>query len=1020
MKRLLSHIFFHFVFFAPALAQPVKRFSFVHYGRESGLASNEVRDVLQDRKGYIWLGTSNGLQRFDGTRFVTFNHEKKKNSVLPGNYVYQVLLAQDNNLWLHLSDYQVGIFDTRKFTYRDVPIKPSNPVFLRTEKKIVEDQDGNILLVLANHELLIFNKEKNEFSPGNYLSRALKGWGIVELYPLPGTTKYIIGTQKGLVVYDKQTNQLSYQGHNLSNDPLVDRFGKLASPANFLLDKKGRLWFDTWEDGMPAIYLYDTKTGKLILEKHRVNTLVNSYHEVRGFLEQRNGTIWIKGLGIFAEYLEHEKHFRLVYNGYESEQSISYVNLNDFVEDKEGNIWVGTSNNGLYRFNPAQQFFTNIRHWNRISGKPGEGSIMSFMRTRKGEIYTGAWGDGLYRYDENFNLLKLEIKGMGENGTRSVWSMFQSLDSNIVWMGAQPGIIKVDISRRVSWTYDPPLLANRTVRQIAEDHYGNLWIGTQSIGIFNWDHEKGKKNFDDGIARFSDIPNCQVLKITIDRKGLVWVATSDQGVYVIDPAVKKIVMHLGTAEPPARKLISDGVASLLQYDDSTMVIGANGLHFFNNRRQKMTKTISLPASIPGTIASLEKDTQGYLWVSLTSGLCRVNPKSEIFVLFDRIDGIVNDNFIVAASYSLPDGRLLFGADNQLVHFDPSEVGINEPAPDVTITGFALMNQKLLVDSLLKLDRIELGPKNNSISIEFSGLRYNSANIIKYMLEGLDKEWKVADATNEAVYSYLPPGNYTFIAKSEDAEGRQGRNITKMVIRVKPPFWKTWWFLGLVILASVGVLYWLDKLRLQKLRAMESVRTRIATSLTEDMSSSLTNINISSELAKTKVDTDTGRTKEYIRQISETSNRMVQAMYDMVWSIDPKNDTMADTIERMKSFANEMETTYPINVEFDIDKKVEKLGLDMERRYEMLCIFKEALTNAAKHSDGRYIKVSLRYNRPKLMMMILDDGKGFMMDDAAMLGRGMSDMRRRAGAINAIFYVESEINTGTIVKLEMPV
>jgi signal transduction histidine kinase len=116
----------------------------------------------------------------------------------------------------------------------------------------------------------------------------------------------------------------------------------------------------------------------------------------------------------------------------------------------------------------------------------------------------------------------------------------------------------------------------------------------------------------------------------------------------------------------------------------------------------------------------------------------------------------------------------------------------------------------------------------------------------------------------------------------------------------------------------------------------------------------------------------------------------------------------------------MENTYPTNVEFDIDNKVEKLGLDMERRYEMLCIFKEALTNAAKHSDGRYIKVSLRYNRPKLMMMILDDGKGFVMDDAAMLGRGMSDMRRRAAAINAILYVESEINTGTIVKLEMPV
>jgi signal transduction histidine kinase len=428
----------------------------------------------------------------------------------------------------------------------------------------------------------------------------------------------------------------------------------------------------------------------------------------------------------------------------------------------------------------------------------------------------------------------------------------------------------------------------------------------------------------------------------------------------------------------------------------------------------------MPESIPGSISAMEKDKQGYLWVSMTSGINRVNPKNNIFIHFDRVDGIANDLFILAASYTLPDGRLLFGADNQLVCFDPSKVLINDPAPQVHITGFSLMNKSLQLDSLLQKNRIELAPDDNSIAIEFSALRYNGTFLIRYMLEGLDKDWKVADKNNQAVYSYLPPGTYTFMVRSEDAEGNPSTVITNMVIRVRPPFWKTWWFLGLVIFAATAVLFWLDKLRMQKLRATESVRTRIATSLTEDMSSSLTNINISSELAKTKVDTDRNRTKEYIGQISEASNRMVQAMYDMVWSIDPKNDTVSDTIDRMKSFAGEIENTYPISVDFDIDRQVERLQLDMERRYELLCIFKEAVTNAAKHSDGRHIKVSIRYNRPKLMMMVIDDGKGFGMDDAAMLGRGISDMRRRAGAINAILYIESEINTGTVVKLELRV
>ena len=130
--------------------------------------------------------------------------------------------------------------------------------------------------------------------------------------------------------------------------------------------------------------------------------------------------------------------------------------------------------------------------------------------------------------------------------------------------------------------------------------------------------------------------------------------------------------------------------------------------------------------------------------------------------------------------------------------------------------------------------------------------------------------------------------------------------------------------------------------------------------------------------------------------------------------------MANTIERMKSFAVETESMFPVNIDFEVDKQVEKLASDMEHRYELLCIYKEAVTNAAKHANGRYVKVSLRYSGSRLIMMIIDDGKGFTMDEAAMLGRGISDMRRRAAAINATLYIESEINTGTVVKLEMPV
>jgi signal transduction histidine kinase len=544
-------------------------------------------------------------------------------------------------------------------------------------------------------------------------------------------------------------------------------------------------------------------------------------------------------------------------------------------------------------------------------------------------------------------------------------------------------------------------------------------MGTQWLGLFKWNGSTPRADFDNNLTQIDGVPHGQITKLMIDSQGFLWVSASGYGVYRIDPATNKIIAHIDMKDSPWGKLTYHSVASFLQYDDSTVVISGQDLHFFNLRQNKITRTIDMPSSKPGSAAALEKDKSGYIWISTTGGLYRLNPQNEIFIHFDRIDGIANDYFTVAASYVLPDGRLMFGNDNQMIVFDPMQVKINDPSPEVRITGFKLANKALLVDSLLSRNRIELGPNDNSIVIEFSGLQYNGTYIIRYKLEKLDKEWKTADLNNQAVYSYLPPGTYTLLMKSEDAEGHPS-NITRVIIKVKPPFWKTWWFLGLVIFAATAILFWLDKLRMQRIRATESIRTRIATSLTEDMSNSLSNINISSELAKTKIDVDTQRTKEYIGQISETSNRMVQAMYDMVWSIDPKNDMMSNTIERMKSFAVETESMFPVNIDFDVDKSVERLASDMEHRYELLCIYKEAVTNAAKHANGRYVKVSLRYSGSKLIMMIIDDGKGFTMDEAAMLGRGISDMRRRAAAINATLYIESEINTGTVVKLEMPV
>ena len=901
-------------------SQPPKRYSFTHYGTSAGLASNEVMDVIQDDEGYMWIATTNGLQRFDGVRFITFRNRKNDPASIPANFVSQVMIDKNKNLWIQAGGLYTGIFDRKNFTFREVAIKPSKESFIYADKNLVQDDEGNVFMTLWNVELLTYSKEKNEFSPAHNFIQLPEEWKITGLTQLPGTKKYIIGTIKGMAVYNKQTSQLSYAGHNTEKLEIIEKMGNTSSATSIIVDSKDRIWFESWEGGGSCLYCYDAKSNSFLLYRYSVQPFVAGYYELKGILEQRNGDVWIRGLNVFGQYREKEKQIQPVFNGYENEQSISYNKVNSFFEDREGNIWVATDINGLYRFNPREQFFTNVRQISPVSGKPGNGSTMSFMYTKKGTILAGTWEDGLHQFDRNYNPIPLNIPAI-EKVQPSMWSMWESKNGNTIWMGAQPGIWRLDQDKQSAVHYNPGLLKNRTVRQIAEDKFGNLWMGTQSLGVFKWTAEKGKKNFDDGVSPFSAVPAGMISKITIDKSGLVWVATTASGLYAINPADDKVVLHFGTKEPEERKLQVDGVTAVLQYDDTTLMIASNTLAIFNTRQKRITNTIQMPEMVAGVIRALERDRQGYVWMSSTSGIFRVNIRSKIFIQFDRRDGIVNDRFVVAASYVLPDGKLLFGADNQFVSFDPEQVRINHTSPDIKITGFKLANESLQMDPLLNRKRVELSPEDNSIAIEFSGLSYNNTYIIRYKLEGLEKDWKVADKNSQAIYSYLPPATYTFLVKSEDAEGNSSKNITRLTIVVNPPFWKTWWFFCLLALIVAAVFYWLDKQRVSKLLALQNVRTEIASNLHDEVNTTLNNINLLSEMARIKADKDIDRSKEFIDEISHKSHSMILAMDDILWSIDPQNDSMEKSLLRMMEFADVLKNMFGANIELALDKKV---------------------------------------------------------------------------------------------------
>ncbi len=930
----------------PARAQLVKKFFFTHYTTESGLVSSDCNTVIQDADGFIWTGTVDGLQRFDGTRFKTFRHVAGDSSSLPSNPVLQLLLDHKKNLWVLTSEGRVGIFNTRTFRFREAAVRLRKPESLRSAiKELIPDEFGNIFLVLRGNEIVTWNEEKNEFSWEHNFFSTPPATGLTDIIQLPGTRQYLISLQsEGIAVFNQDTRQLNYEGHNPEAHPVVNAMNGIRGAYNFHYDRKGRLWFQVWSGGYPEIYFYDSRNGAAPLTKFEFISTLKTYYETYGFFEQQDGTIWVTGLNVFARFLEKEKQFEFVYNGYLNERSITYERVTSLWEDRERNIWVSTSNNGLYRFNPAEQYFTNIPHTYRVTGNPGHGSLLSFIKTRRGTLLAGTWGDGIYQYDQHLNLQPLNISGIDNRLGPTAWNMTASADSNTIWIAAQPGLYAINQSARTSRFYNPPVLNNRTMRQVTEDRLGNLWLGMNNFGLFRWEADDKKAGREYGIHRYETIPPVMINKLMVDRKGLLWIGTAANGLYVIDPAADTLVHHFSDKAKDAYRLPEEGISSVLDYDDSSIVITTSRYVLRYNRYKKQTESIGKPEFIQGFIASAEKDMKGHLWVATTNGLYRVNIQKKIFIRFNRADGIDNDRFILASSYSLPDGRLVFGSSDQFILFDPSAIMVTTVTPQPRITEFKVMNKSLQVDSLLRLEQVTLRHNNNSLEIEFSPLVYSSGFMIRYMMEGLDKEWKMAGRDNQAIYTYLPPGKYKFLMQTLDEEGKISDAFISVSIRVNPPFWKSWWFFSLLAIAVGSLLFWLDRERMQRKEAIERMRSTIADNLHSEVNTALNNINILSEMARLKADKDPEKSKEYIEQIHNKSHNMIIAMDDMLWSLDPGNDSMEKTTSRMREYIEALKNRHGVNIDIAVDKKVESLPLNMKLRHEAFLVFKEGIKN----------------------------------------------------------------------------
>jgi len=971
----------------------------------------------------MWFSTINGLQRFDGGRLMTFKSIPDNPTTIPTNYLRGMFLDASKRIWLLGNNNQVGIFSTERFAFKEYTIQTNNKVRSYIFKHFLNSHDGKLLLYEENGSLYRLDEKTEAFIPAPDLIPIPKGWPRKRITWDAYENKYWITSDSGLAVFNPATRALSYRGNNAENHPVIRAYEKLRQVINVVVDKDHIYFYASPTiNAFPLLHSFNRKTGKAIVQDP-ANSLKVNYYEIHGLLQQKNGNLWAHGVYMFAQWRPDEGAFYPVPNSYKGEQSIKFNYANFSYEDRESNIWIATDN-GLFRFNPAAQVFHSYSLIHAEEKNITERGVlsMSMLQTKDEHVFIGTWGLGTFYFDKYFNPLPLPapLKAIEKNVTN--WDIFQHKASGKIWFTVQGGkgaVLVYDPQKQTTEWITDRLFEKDGIRDITEDKWGNLWMGTLEGQLIKWDYVEAKGDIKKGFRHMAAIGYAR--KMYTDWSGYIWAVTNNNGLHKIDPATNKIIKHYTEEAPKGYGLTSNELCDILQHNDSTIIVAAGSINLINlktNAIRHITTADGLPSN---TAVSVLKDEKGILWFGMTSGLCRVNLEKNIYIPYDRRDGIPYDNFEPTRALKLLDGRLIFGTDQNLLAFDPKRaVNSDKPFPPTpTLTSFRLMDQSLLVDSLMKAGKVTLPYNRTSINIEFSNLSFllQKKTHYYYKLENLDAEWIKADEGSHADYNYIPPGNYTFKVKSQNEDGISSNGFASIDIEVKPPFWQTGFFYALLSLLVIGILYLIDKERIKRLRSVQQVRTQIAGDLHTDIQTTLNDINVLSAMARIKADKDIVRSKEYIEQISDKSSTMMESMDDILWSIDPQNDSMQKMLLRIQEFTDGLRKTHGIQITLNNYATLKDLSLDMRSRHEFLLFYKNALNFAVLQTGCSTITVTLELKKQRLLFKLLADCISNPVENI-LTKQQKEEMQKRSDALNAALDITYDRRTVEVV-MQLP-
>jgi ligand-binding sensor domain-containing protein/signal transduction histidine kinase len=945
----------------------LKEFGHQAWLTENGLPQNTVQSIVQTQDGYLWIGTQEGVARFDGLNFVVF--DKENTPAFKSNDIRFLVEDRQGRLWISTS-YGLVCRHNGQFTSFTVNEGlPDNSV-----GPIIEDTSGNIWIGTAGGLTRFDNGKFSTLTVAQGLSR-----NVVQTLCARADGTLLVGTSAGV-------QSMSGERFTSFNTPENVHAGNITAIAE---TREGHLWFGT----LDGLYGLDASTGTSFFV-----TLPNS--RISALRIDRSGVLWIAT----ARGLASLRNSKI--ETFTSDDGLTSNLVLSLFEDREGSLWIGTEAGGLNLLK-SKKFTT----YTTKDGLPND-VVKAIYQDAQGGIWIGSNGGGLTLF---------------KHGSFTTWTTRDGLSSDVVlslagaadgtiWIGTPDGLNRFRDGKFQTFTFAEGL-SNDLVRSVLVDRNGVLWVGTRDgLNSFR-DDQFTTYTTRDGLA------NNFIGAIYEDSKGNLWVGTLG--------GLNKISGGKFQTFTTKDGLSSNTVISVYEDASGDLWIGTNGGGLNRFRDGKFVSFTSAQGLSADVIYRILEDKQQNLWCSSNKGIFRINKteldQGQVNpVYYGPADGTLTRECSGGghpAGWKTTDGRIWFATIKGLAVIDPEHIPLNTTPPPIAIEQLFVDNQSMPLTTPLP-EKVTLSPGAARLDFYYTALSFIAPENVrfKYKLEGFDDDWIDGGGRRVASYTNLRPGNYKFRVIAANNDGVWNESGAALDFYLQPRFYQTYWFYLLCVLLLALTAWQLYRLRVRSMalqfRAVLAERNRIAREIHDNLAQDILGISVQLELVARLMPAAAETAKGHLdRARMLVRNSMTEARR-YVW------DLRSQELQKKDLPAALRDTTKRLTAESKVETVVEVGGplrpLPVEVETNLLRIGQEAINNAVRHARAKRIEVGLNFDTRKVQLSVRDDGRGFDPSEQIADGHfGLLGMRERAEQIGGVLSIDSAPERGTQIAVEVP-